>query len=135
MKPAGTRKELDYPAEKWIYGYGGHLVNAPEEQLTRDNVAAVYKLSSSGGMHTMKFGNEVDGGKESQPGRPVVYRRVHAKQTPIGIISQAGEHCPEGYKPLTDAEADFGALDPTPFVMRSPQTEVLVRMLRKDAGK
>ena len=43
------RRELGVPADTQFYGYGGFLVAQPTNRaLTRDRVAAVYKLSQSG---------------------------------------------------------------------------------------
>ena len=74
----------------------------------RDRVAAVYKLSQTGGTPTMKFGDEPTSmgedaaGKASVPGSPVTFRRLSASG-PIGIIGQLGERPPDGYCQLTDA--------------------------------
>src|SRR5262249_29592356 len=67
------RREVGWRPEEQYYGYGGFLVAGPSgSSLTRDRVAAVYKLSQSGRSPTMKFGDERVSGKESIPGRPVV---------------------------------------------------------------
>lgn len=85
------RSFTQWPAEAQVYGYGGYIVAAPmSNPLTRDRVSAVYKLSETGHAPRMKFGNESAGGKESIPGRPVVWRRLRG-QGPLGIVAQAGE--------------------------------------------
>lgn len=91
------RRELGVPADTQFYGYGGFLVAQPTNRaLTRDRVAAVYKLSQSGPTPNMKFGDEAGAGKESVPGRPLVARRVRG-EGPVGLVVQEGEPLPEGY--------------------------------------
>lgn len=88
-----VRRELGLSPERVFYGYGGHLVS--RGTLTRDRVAAVYKLSQSGTSPVMKFSD--DGSKRSVPGHPVVLRRLRG-EGPGGIIGQRGEPIPEGYE-------------------------------------
>jgi len=88
------RKMLGVPPEDVIYGYGGHIVCASGDPLTRDRVSAVYKLSQTGHTATMKFGDESGAGKESIPGRPVVYRPMLGSSDYRGVLSviaQMGE--------------------------------------------
>ena len=86
-----------------LYGLGHMIVAAASmTQFTRNNVSAVYKLCQSANTPTMKFGNETGGGKESVPGRPVVWRRTNG-DGPIGIIGQDGEPVLNGYKLLSGA--------------------------------
>ena len=86
-----------WPADKQVYGYGGALVAEPATQpLSRDRVSAVYKLTQTGDEPRMKFGNETGPGKQSVPGRPVIWRRLRGRG-PVGIIAQAGEPVPEDY--------------------------------------
>jgi nicotinate phosphoribosyltransferase len=95
------REFTDWPAQAQVYGFGGSIVAAPmTHPLTRDRVSAVFKLSSTGGQPRMKFGNESGMGKQSVPGRPVVWRRIRG-DGPIGIIGQAGEPAPEDYVVLS----------------------------------
>lgn len=85
------------PPEKQLYGYGGHLVSRTwDNPLTRDRVAAVYKLSETSGEPRMKFGDERGLGKVSVPGRPVAWRRLRG-EGPFSIIGQDGEQPPEDY--------------------------------------
>lgn len=101
------RAEVGWAPEEQFYGYGGVLVaQTSGTSLTRDKVAAVYKLSRSGVSPTMKFADEAGGGKESVPGRPIVFRHAdrNAKDTPIGIIGQEGERPPPGFVQLTDGD-------------------------------
>ncbi len=86
-----------------VYGYGGYLVaQTAGTPLTRDRVSAVYKLSQTGSRATMKFANEVGSGKQSVPGRPVLFRREQPGGTrPVGIVGQEGEQPPSGYFLLT----------------------------------
>lgn len=99
------RQELGWPAAKQVYGYGGYLVaQTAGTPLTRDRVAAVYKVSQTGHEPTMKFGDEAGAGKLSVPGRPVLFRRRAGASGPFGVVGQAGEAAPEGYAQLTEAE-------------------------------
>lgn len=101
------REEVGWKPEEQVYGYGGYLVaQTSGSPLTRDRVSAVYKLSQTGHTPTMKFGNESGGGKQSVPGKPVLFRRrAGAHGGPFGIVGQEGEAAPEGYELLTGAEA------------------------------
>lgn len=93
-----------------VYGYGGYLVASTSgTPLTRDRVAAVYKLSQSGTRATMKFANEAGSGKQSVPGRPVLFRRVQpGGSSPVGIVGQEGEQPPSGYSLLTGSAELLG---------------------------
>ncbi len=101
------RAELGWKAEEQVYGYGGYLVaQTSGSPLTRDKVSAVYKLSQTGRTATMKFGNESGSGKQSVPGKPVLFRRrAGAHGGPFGIVGQEGEVVPDGYELLTGAPA------------------------------
>lgn len=101
------RKQVGVAPSHQVYGYGGALVARPGfGNLHRDRVAAVYKLSQTGSRAVMKFGNELNSGKISIPGRPVLWRRIGAPgNMPRGIIAQDGENFEnQGYTRLTDAE-------------------------------
>jgi nicotinate phosphoribosyltransferase len=102
----GVRKELGLPKDEVFYGFGGHLV--AQGPLTRDRVAAVYKLSKTGARPVMKFSN--DAGKKSIPGEPVVWRRVSG-DGPGGIVAQRDEPVRAGYMLLTDASPRFDRPD------------------------
>lgn len=99
------REELGWRPEEQVYGYGGFLVaQTSGSPLTRDRVAAVYKLSQTGAQATMKFGNESGSGKQSIPGRPVLFRRSAGTLAgPFGVVGQEGEAPPRGYERLTGA--------------------------------
>ncbi|MGV3620102.1 MAG: nicotinate phosphoribosyltransferase [Archangium sp.] len=100
------RREVGWKPEEQVYGYGGYLVASTSgSPLTRDRVSAVYKLSQTGHTPTMKFGNESRSGKQSVPGKPVLFRRRAGASGPFGVIGQEGEAVPEGYELLTGAEA------------------------------
>ena len=96
----GLRRELGLPASRVWYGYGSYMV---EDHVicTRNEVSAAYKLSCTGGRSTMKVSGS--GGKQSLPGRPVVFRRLRANpmKGPVDIIGQAGEPYPDGYEVLS----------------------------------
>lgn len=138
------RKMLEVPAEDVLYGYGGYIVKAPNDPLTRDRVAAVYKLTQSGPNPTMKFGDEPGAGKESIPGRPVLYRpRLGSAeyQGPTGIVAQEGEEMPRDFERLSGAEriahhVHFSVGEAVAFSERegglglSPATQTLVQNLR-----
>ena len=80
-----------------VYGYGGFLVSKCwDNPLTRDRVAAVYKLTETSGEPRMKWGNEEGLGKISIPGQPVAWRRVRGAG-PLSIIGQVGEEVPEDH--------------------------------------
>lgn len=91
------RESLGIDRSDVFYGYGGSLVARGE--LTRDRVAAVYKLTETDGLPVMKF---AVAGKRSVPGKPVVWRRVRG-EGPLGIIAQEGEPVRDGYVLLTGA--------------------------------
>lgn len=100
------RAELGWRPEEQVYGYGGYLVaQTSGSPLTRDRVSAVYKLTQTGAKPTMKFGNESGSGKQSIPGRPVLFRRSAGGSGPFGIVGQEGEAVPQGYHLLTGAAA------------------------------
>lgn len=121
--------------DKQVYGYGGYLVARPSKNpLTRDKVAAVYKLGQTSGDARMKFGNEAGLGKRSVPGQPVVWRRLRGT-VPLSVIAQAGEPVPDDYLLLSGnpearkqlnlvkAEVGLDAPDaPAPPYTLSPET-------------
>jgi nicotinic acid phosphoribosyltransferase len=126
------RVELNWPENGWFYGYGGYFVSKTAgTPYTRDRVAAVWKLSQSGPFATMKFGDEAGHGKESQPGQPVVFRRVSGAG-PIGLIGQADEPVPPGYVLLSGAERDVAPVEPGGTVARSPVTQRIAEALRHE---
>ncbi len=89
------REKTGVRPDEQFYGFGGWLVSQTEGSgLTRDRVAAVYKLSQTGKRAVMKFSN--DAGKVSIPGVPVAWRRVRG-EGPMGIVAQEGERVREGY--------------------------------------
>jgi len=83
------------------YGYGGTLVSKPAgSPFSRDNVSAVYKLSQSGDRPVMKW--SATPGKESVPGKPVVFTRFLDDADPAyidcaAVIGQVDETPPEGF--------------------------------------
>lgn len=91
------RDFTSWPSAAQLYGYGGSIVARPmTNPLTRDRVSAVYKLSQTGDAPRMKFGNETGLGKQSVPGRPVVWRRLRGAG-PLGIVAQEEEEVPDNY--------------------------------------
>lgn len=94
------REMMDWSPDRQSYGYGGYLVEPSWKTFRRDDVAGVWKLTQSGSMATMKFGDEANSGKQSAPGFPVVYRPhpMHANpEIPVGIIGQEDEIIPNHY--------------------------------------
>ena len=90
--------------DEQFYGSGGWLVSQTEGSgLTRDKVAAVYKLSKSGKRAVMKLSN--DPGKVSVPGVPVAWRRVRG-DGPAGIVAQEGEAVRDGYVCIDEASLE-----------------------------
>lgn len=91
------REHTRLSPEKQVYGYGGFLVSRHwPNPLTRDRVAAVYKLTETSGEPRMKFGDEAGLGKVSIPGRPVAWRRVRG-DGPLSVIGQQGERAPDDF--------------------------------------
>lgn len=94
------REHTGLASEKQVYGYGGFLVSRHwPNPLTRDRVAAVYKLTETSGEPRMKFGNEAGLGKISVPGHPVIWRRLRGAG-PLSVIGQEGERVPEDFVAL-----------------------------------
>ena len=132
------RKELELPPEQVLYGYGGHIVNSPFTQLTRDRVSAVWKLTQTGNTPTMKFGSEPGRGKESLPGKPILYWSESGT-----LIVQGGEPVPRQFSNYECAfVGSSGRPIPHPNTLeriykeyysglRSPGTKTLVRQLTK----
>jgi hypothetical protein len=72
----------------------------------------------------MKFADDANRGKESVPGRPVLWRRMQSGG-PTGIIGQEGEAPPSGYEAWGAAPAD-----PKYALEFSPETQALQTKLR-----
>lgn len=137
------RRFTRWPAEKQIYGFGGTIVAVPmRTPFTRDRISAVYKLSETGGVPRMKFGNERGLGKQSVPGQPVLWRRLRGRG-PLGIIAQPNESVPDDYVRMSgnpDAlerlrlcnlhAIERVALTDEDGVEHSPFTEGLITQLR-----
>jgi nicotinate phosphoribosyltransferase len=132
------RETAEWPASLQSYGYGGYLVAPPWQTFQRDDVAAIWKLTQSGSMATMKFGDEANSGKQSAPGLLVIYRpspMTARTGMPVGWIAQEGEklilhgqrpdyYSLSGLENYTGAEPDFKT-DQIPPVY-SPATQALV---------
>ena len=135
------RKELDLPREQVLYGYGGYIVNSPFTTLTRDRVSAVWKLTQTGDTPTMKFGSEHGKGKESIPGRPILYWSEDGT-----YIMQRGEKVPiqfanyecsfsEGGRKLPNYNRLNLAHDKYYSGLYSPGTKALVRHLTEKRNR
>jgi nicotinic acid phosphoribosyltransferase len=134
------RKEIGVKPHEQVYGYGGYLVAATSgSPLTRDRVSAVYKLSMTGHRATMKFGNESGAGKQSVPGRPVLFRRERSATGAVGIVGQEGEPAPKGYRLLTGSDRAFSVEEARQVAAAdqrlelSQETQALVDRLKKEA--
>jgi nicotinic acid phosphoribosyltransferase len=129
------RTRYGWEPSKQFYGYGGFIVaRTMVSPYTRDRVAAVYKLSRTGHVPTMKFGNELAEGKQSIPGVPVVFRR-RSGTGPIGLIGQEGEPVPEDYELLSGATPEAASALPEAGpedqrVAYTQATQALVEELR-----
>jgi nicotinic acid phosphoribosyltransferase len=93
------RRLLGVEESRVVYSLGGYLVNGGRTRFMRSEVGATYNLSMTNGRPTMKFGDVL--GKQSIPGRPVVWRRMRG-DGPQGVIAQEGEQPAEGYAVLTN---------------------------------
>ena len=130
------REQAGWPAEKQSYMFGQYLVEPHVPLPTRGEVGAVYKLSQSGDVPTMKFSDNP--AKSSAPGNPVTWRllspgRADRGSRPIGIIGQLGEKPPADYAVLTNGRVMHTPPEmlenATPEI--SPQTEALVLELKQ----
>ncbi|KKN66620.1 hypothetical protein LCGC14_0469550 [marine sediment metagenome] len=86
-----------------LYGYGGFITNCGWTSMTRDRVAAVWKLTQTGDTPTMKFGSADGKGKESIPGKPILWvmlNRCMASKMPKSIVAQKGEDLTKRYGDL-----------------------------------
>ncbi|MEM7244734.1 MAG: nicotinate phosphoribosyltransferase [Acidobacteriota bacterium] len=122
-----TAERLGVSRERRLYGYGSELVARPTStDLMRDRVGAVYKLCQTGSRPVMKFS---DTGKESAPGQPLALRRVGGDDDrPLGLIAQADEPVPDGYRPLAEL---IDSSEPTDErAAPSPATRELIDDLR-----
>ena len=131
------RKNLGRPEGYNTYLYGQFLVQPHVRLPNRGDVGAVYKLSQTGTVATMKF-SDTDA-KKSSPGRPVIWRLeapdgAGREHMPIGFIAQKGEVPPEGYYVLNqETPALMGNISSKTLerlsapIPNSPQTEALIR--------
>lgn len=91
------RETVGWPADRQGYGLGNYLVKPDWAHFGRDVVSAVWKVCFSG-RGVMKFGDEPGHGKESIPGRPVLWRPhlgMSGYVGPVGYVAQEGEEwCP-----------------------------------------
>ena len=105
------REMMDWSPDRQSYGYGGYLVEPTWQTFRRDDVAAVWKLTQSGSVSTMKFGDEAGSSKQSVPGLPVIFRPLplHASpEIPVGIIGQEDEVIPNHYCLSATQERETG---------------------------
>lgn len=132
------REHTGLSPEKQVYGYGGFIVSRHwSNPFTRDQVAAVYKLTETSGEPRMKFGNEAGLGKVSVPGHPVAWRRLRGAG-PLSVIGQEGERVPEDFVALNGNPEALTQLrvcnvrceGEQPYIL-SPETERLVRQFSR----
>lgn len=138
VKFENLRCHTELPPEKQVYGAGGLWVSAHwSNPLTRDRVAAVYKLTQTSGEPRMKWGNEEGIGKQSVPGHPIVWRRLRG-EGPLSIIAQNGEPVAENHVVLSGNPEAIQQLvicnvrceGNQPYVL-SPETQRLVDSLNR----
>ncbi len=124
------RETVKWPEDRQAYGYGGYLVKPSWKTFLRDDVAAVWKLSQTGSMATMKFGDEPGGGKQSIPGRPMVFRpkAYEAATLPASVILQEGEKWTPSFEivPVTNGEPRTVARAQVGPTLFSPETLRLI---------
>lgn len=131
------RDMMGIPPEDVMYGYGGYIVKAPGDTLTRDNVAAVWKVTQSGSKPTMKFGDEPGSGKESIPGEPILYRYYDKSRSAwLGYVAQEGEDVKSPQVtdkdiPMRVSEAVFTQMLQGAKPLYSPETKKIVKVLTK----
>ncbi len=132
------RKQIGWKADRQAYGYGGYLVKPSWETFCRDDVSAVWKISQTGSRATMKFGDEPNSGKQSIPGRSVIWRTKPAVSSEIiGYVYQEGEipDVPDIY--LLTGKGDSSALYPGHVgrVVMSPETQKLINQCTAERAK
>lgn len=132
------REVMNWPADRQAYGYGGYLVKPEWPTFARDDVAAVWKICQTGSRPTMKFGDEPNSGKQSIPGKPIIWR-PHPMEIgegiPAGYILQEGED----WRPNIDGSILSGKKEANGLVnMRnslkpvfSPETQKLINQCKK----
>ncbi|TVQ88388.1 MAG: nicotinate phosphoribosyltransferase [Deltaproteobacteria bacterium] len=134
------RSLQELPPEDVVYGYGGYIVRESDDQLGRDRVAAVFKVSSSAGEPTMKFGDAPGGGKASIPGEPVLTRRFdgcrwsglvqqHSERTPRDAVRLTGMAELPARLRFTAAEAEDFAKEQGPHPPLSARTQEQIEAL------
>lgn len=133
------RNTVKWPMDRQAYGYGGYLVKPPWKTFLRDDVAAVWKVCQTGSVATMKFGDEPNSGKQSIPGKPVLFRSHALEQRPLSVILQEGETWrPNGSEVIavTNGEPRVSRPEHSAGLMYSPETVRLIdqcKMKRSEA--
>jgi len=131
-------EELNLDPEDRHYGYGSHIVGWSKHDLTRNQVSAVYKLTQTGPRPVMKHSET---GKESVPGKPIIFRRVPGTSTSLeyaecgGLIGQEGEEPPPGFSRLLSKTCRFptpGDYKARPVVGLSARTKTMVDSLKRE---
>ena len=124
-------EELGIAPRRRLYGYGSELIaRTAFTDLTRDRAGAVYKLTRTAEHPVMKFS---ESGKQSAPGRPVVFRRCEESDgEPVGLIGQDGETPPAGYALLGDLPPTEAPPAGDVRVENGPATRALVEELRNE---
>jgi nicotinic acid phosphoribosyltransferase len=135
------REAWGYAPDRFLYGFGGYIVNDGWTELTRDRVAAVWKITQSGGTPTMKFGSDDKGkGKESIPGKPILWRLTTQDKNTMhladSIVAQEGEHVDGPY--INAYKAGKGPTPPLAISLAnaySDGTKLLVHELKKERSQ
>lgn len=119
------RKDLGLKPHQVLYGYGGFLVRQNWSKITRDRVAAVWKMTKTDGWPTMKISNA---GKQSLPGEFVLWCDPTSGHQ---HVYQIGEKVPNGlingYSGPPIMKPDLGAQ-----LWESPATMALMKEIKED---
>jgi len=118
---------LDINPDRGRYGSGGFLVCDPAPtEFTRNRVSAVYKLCQTSDRDVMKIACP---GKESLPGKPVIFRSDDGKQS---LVGQAYESAPKGFHAIcptdTKPPESTGVTVQMDCAIQDARKEVRIRM-------
>ena len=128
-----VRKEFNLPAKQVVYGYGGYLVNSPFTTLTRDRVAAVWKLCQTGDVPVMKFTTS----KESIPGKPVLWFDANTKTCYVYQDDELASESSDSHVMLNAFNGYVINYDRFPLttLVMSKESQNLIKSLNRDNNK
>lgn len=132
------RKQIGWKEDKQAYGFGGYLNKPSWETFNRDDVSAVWKISQTGSRATMKFGDEPNSGKQSIPGKPVIWRTKPAVSSEIiGHVYQEGEIPEVDNLYLLSGKESDSSLYPghAGKIVMSPETQKLINQCTTEREK